>query len=908
MNYGKHGVKKLQKEVTAKSTKIKKMLGVTALKLILACFICVCCMGFALGLGAFNGILESSPDITIDDVIPTGYASVVYDNEGHEMVKLVEEGSNRSPVTIDLIPDDLAHAFVAIEDERFYTHNGIDLKGIGRALFTGVKNKHFSSGASTITQQLLKNNVFDNWTSERTFIEKAKRKLQEQYLAIQLEKVMTKEQILEYYLNTINLGHSTLGVQAASLRYFNKPVYELELSECAVIAAITQNPSYYDPIIYPEHNADRRKDVLDYMLRDEWINQEQYDEAMADDVYSRIEVTNQLLAGTSNFSYFEDALVDEVTDDLIAAGYSEKQAYYLLYSGGLSIYSTQDTKIQNTVDEIFTNPENYPDKVQYLLSYALTAEDADGNYVNYSSYSLSAYFKEKRGSKFSLLFSSEEEIYEAIEEYKEYVLGEDQEFVSERISITPQPQCCITIEDQSTGFVVAMVGGRGPKEGSRTLNRAYSSYRSPGSTFKVVSTYAPALDTGMKTLASVYLDAPYNYDNGTPVVNYDGGYDGILDIRKAIAKSKNIIAVKTLTEISPELGFSYLQDFGFTTLVAGEYKQTTRNGEVRQDYFSDITQSLALGGLTNGATNFELNAAYAAIANGGYYMEPILYTKVVDSKGNVILDKTAIQDEHRVIKETTAFLLTSAMQDVVSSGTGTLAKFSGQAIAGKTGTSSKYRDVWFAGFTPYYTATVWTGIDNNAVMSTQGEKNLSKKMWKLCMEAIHEGLEYKAFTTPSGITKCTVCSSSGKLPVPGLCDACLKTEYFEEGTVPTEYCDLHYAGWICAVDGLPACESCPFKIGGVVTLNPIESPLLYKGETIVNEDGTVSMPTTTNICQHSEANMITPGYYENTLVPQWCALDPTYQQAILTQGGSDYFRNILGYGPVTTDQNTVDLP
>lgn len=912
MNYGKRGVRRRQHAVNTKSTKLKKMVGVTLLKALLVCFISLIIIGISLGIGAFRGILDSTPDITIDDVIPSGYASVVYDNEGHEIAKLVAEGSNRSPVTMDLIPDNLSYAFVAIEDSRFFEHNGIDIKGILRAALTGVQNGgHFTSGASTITQQLLKNNVFDNWVSERTFVEKLKRKIQEQYLAIQLEKVMSKEEILEYYMNTINLGHSTLGVQAASLRYFDKPVYELTLSECAVIAAITQNPSYYDPIIYPEHNAERREKVLNNMLRDEYISQQEYDEAVADDVYSRIQVVNATVENSSTYTYFVDALVEQITNDLVAAGYNYNQAVYLLYSGGLSIYSTQDSSIQGIADSVFGNEENYPEGTQYQLSYELTTQKSDGSYVNYSSYMLQSYFRETN-SKFDLLFSSEEEAYDIIEQYKAAVMEPGDTFVSESITITPQPQASITIEDQSTGYVVAMVGGRGAKEGSRTLNRAYSTRRSPGSTFKVLAAYAPALDTAGKTLSSVYNDAPFNYDDGTPVTNYDKKYRGLCTIRQAIAQSLNIITVKTLTEITPQLGFDYLQNFGFTTLVASETRETSDGPKV----FTDIHQSLALGGLTNGATNYELNAAYAAIANHGMYMQPIMYTKVVDADGNIILDNTANQKTRQVIKETTAFLLTSAMQDTVTSGTGTAASFPGQAIAGKTGTSTKYRDVWFAGFTPYYTATVWVGIDNNTPLSSSGDKNLAKKLWRLCMSEIHEDLPYQSFTMPSGITTATVCSRSGKLPIAGLCDGTLITEYYEAGTEPTETCDVHYSGWVCAIDGLPATEECPFKVNGVLELVPVESPALASGSTVLNADGTVSTPSTTNLCQHTPEFFALP---EATALiqQQWDALSPEYKQSILDTGGSDYFRNLYGGTSFVTpavpdtgtgDQTQIELP
>lgn len=901
MNYGKYGTRKRQRALTSKTTKLKKMILVTMLKAILVCFITMIVLGISLVLGMFRGILNATPDISIEDVIPTSYASVVYDSEGHEMVKLVEEGSNRSPVTMDLIPDDLAHAFVAIEDQRFYQHNGIDIKGILRAAYSGVRNGgHFTSGASTITQQLLKNNVFDGWVTERTFIESLKRKIQEQYLAIQLEKYMGKEQILEYYMNTINLGHSTLGVQAASQRYFGKPVYELTLSECAVIAGITQNPSQFDPIIYPEDNAGRRKDVLVRMLEQGWIDQAQYDEAMADDVYSRIQAVNQDIIDASVYTYFEDALVSQLERDLQEkAGYSPTQAKNLLYSGGLSIYSTQDRTIQAIADEVCSNPENYPENIRYELSYQLTIEKPDGSHENFGSESFTAYFKESNRN-FKMLYSSEEEAYTAIETYKEYVMAEGDTFISESISLTPQPQISMTIMDQHTGHVLAMVGGRGQKEGSRTLNRAYSVQRQPGSTFKIIAAYAPALDTGIKTLASVYNDAPFNYDDGTPVQNYDRQYHGLLSVRDGILGSINVLAAKTITEISPTLGFNYTQSFGFSTLVesAPNYDGTK--------ILSDVTQSLSLGGLTTGVKNYELCAAYATIANNGTYMEPILYTKVIDSHGNVILDNTVNQETHQVIKETTAYLLINAMADVLTGGgsgivtpTGTAANFTGQALAGKTGTSTAYRDVWFAGFSPYYTCAVWTGYDNRNsttfLSKDNGERNLSKNLWRLVMSKIHENLSYQAFTMPSGITTCTVCSRSGKLPIAGLCDGHLRTEYFENGTQPTELCDVHYSGSVCCVDVLPANENCPFQIDGILELLPVEHESLLRGSTMVNADGTVTTAPTTNMCQHNAEFFALPDS-DAILLQQWASLLPEQQQAILDTSSSDYFRNLVGYG------------
>ena len=267
MNYSKKGIKAKQKSLHATSTRLGKKLLVYSLELSLLCVLAVGIIGVSLGFGIFKGVIDTSPSIENVKVTPTGFSTFVYDLEGNQTAKLISQNSNRIPVTWDMIPEDLAHAFVAIEDERFYDHNGIDIKGIFRAAYVGVMNKfHFTEGASTITQQLLKNNVFTDWTSETGFADKMKRKIQEQYLAIELTKSMSKDEVLLNYMNTINLGQNTLGVQAASQRYFNKSVNSLTLSECAVIASITQNPSRFNPITHPEKNAERRQKVLKNML------------------------------------------------------------------------------------------------------------------------------------------------------------------------------------------------------------------------------------------------------------------------------------------------------------------------------------------------------------------------------------------------------------------------------------------------------------------------------------------------------------------------------------------------------------------------------------------------------------------------------------------------------------------
>lgn len=863
MNYSRKGVQRKQRQLNSKGTKIKKMFGITFIKAILICIISFIIILGCLGIGAFRGILNTAPDISTIDVTPSGYATTLYDCEGHEMTKLVAADSNRTYVAMDKIPTHLAHAFVAIEDERFYNHNGIDIQGIIRAFYQGVKDRKFSQGASTITQQLIKNNVFEKtWVTESTFIESLKRKIQEQYLALELEKVMSKENILELYMNSINLGQNTLGVQAASLRYFGKPVYELTISEAAVIAGITQNPSKYNPISHPDENVKRREKVLRNMRDQGYISEAEYKEALDDDVYSRIQIVNTQTNTSAVYSYFVDEVIETAAEDIIEKllkeGYSESQAstmaYNLLYSGGLSVYTTQDPQIQAICDEIYSNEENFPENTKWYLNYQLTIAKANGENENHSTEMFRAYYREI-DPKFNLLYNSQDEAYEAINAYTKAVMLPGDEILAENITLTPQPQVSLTVEDQSTGYVLAIIGGRGTKETSRSLNRATNTTRQPGSTFKVVSTYAPALDSAGVNLSSVYLDAPFRYSNGRPVSNwYSSGYKGICTVRYGIEQSLNIIAVKTLTQITPQLGYDYLINFGFTTLVD---RRVQRDGSI----VSDITQALALGGITDGVTNMELNAAYAAIANGGVYMEPLLYTKIVDHDGNVYIDKVADQDTHRVIKESTAYLLTDAMVDVVTKGTGAAVNFSGMAIAGKTGTTSDYKDVWFAGYTPYYTATTWTGFDNNVSMDDSAAKNLSKTLWKAVMVRLHEDLAAESFVMPAGITTATICSRSGKLPIDGLCNAHLATEYFAEGNVPTDTCDVHYSGMVCVQTGLCATETCPFKLPGTLELSPIEHSNIQSGSTTVDDNGNViTTARTTNVCPHNAEFFANPDY------------------------------------------------
>lgn len=784
MNYGRKKAAKKRRDITSKSKMKKKRLGVRIFKGVLLTLLLLMVAG-CVGGGIFlKKVIDSAPDVTPEDVKPTGYTSVVYASDNKtETQRLTSAGSNRVYKTIDEIPKDLQHAFVAIEDERFYEHNGIDPKGIVRAGMIGLTTGDFSQGASTLTQQLIKNNIFD-FMSEDTFFDRLERKIQEQYLALKLEKQMSKSEIMENYLNTINLGQNTLGVQAASQRYFNKDVSQLTLSESAVIAAITQSPSYYNPITHPDHNADRRKQVLKNMLEQGYISQEAHDEALADDVYARIQnVNTNITQNTTPQSYFVDALTEQILTDLedpdVGLGYSETQAYNTLYKGGLSIYSTQDLEIQGICDQVLNDDSNYPYKVQYGLSYALTVTRADGTQENYSS----GHIKQFRNMKYGLTFDSEEQAHQVIESFKASIAKEGDTY-DEVINLSPQPQASVTVIDQATGQIKAMVGGRGTKSSSMSLNRAYTgSTRQPGSCFKILSTYAPALDSAGETLATIIKDEPYEYADGTPVSNWWGNYyRGNMTMRKAIEQSANICAVKTLTEITPQLGFTYCQNFGLSTLVES---RTTDEGKV----FTDIQQPLALGGVTDGVYNYEMCAAYAAIANGGVYQEPIMYTKILDHDGNVLLDRTQTQEKHTVLKDSTAFLLTSAMEDVIKKGTGTPARLSNMDAAAKTGTTSNNVDLWISGYTPYYTCTIWSGYDDNTPLADR-EWDYHLKMWKKIMDQINttKGLAYTQFEEPDSVVERTVCTSTGKLAVSG-CPAV--TEYFDRDTAPTQSCSGH---------------------------------------------------------------------------------------------------------------------
>ena len=522
------------------------------------------------------------------------------------------------------------------------------------------------------------------------------------------------------------------------------------------------------------------------MLDQNYISQDEYNEALNDDVYTRIQAAQMENTEEEStvYTYFEDEVTNQVISDLMnIKGYTKTQATNLLYSGGLKIMTTLDSSIQKILDEEYADPDNYPADVQYELDYALTVQDADGNQKNYSKEMLQLYFRDQ-DPEFDLLFDSPEEGQQYVDQYKASILADGSTVVSERVNFAPQPQSSMSVIDQHTGYVKALIGGRGEKTASLTLNRATDTTRQPGSTFKIVSTYAPALNEKGDTLATTFMDEPYEYPDGSPVNNATRSYGGETTIRKAIQNSINVVAVKCLEQVTPALGLKYLDDFGFTTLAHGTEADKDANGNI----WSDANLATALGGITNGVKNVELCAAYAAIANGGNYIKPIYYTQILDHDGNVLIENTSVS--RSVIKDSTAYLLTSAMEDVVKKGTGTACQLDNMTVAGKTGTTEDYNDLWFVGYTPYYTCAVWSGYDNNEKIP-EDARNFHKNLWKKVMNRIHEGLDDKDFDMPSSVEKASVCSETGLLPRAG-CPTI--TEYFDISSLPTEYCDKHFYG------------------------------------------------------------------------------------------------------------------
>ena len=872
MNYGKNEVARKLQRSSSKTQKVASKLVLWLVKLVLVLFTVGIILSVSLGYGIFKGIIDAAPEIDVASIEPSGYATMVYDSKGNLTETLVKSGSNRLEATYEELPQCLIDAFVAIEDSRFWSHHGVDLRSMIRAA-VGILTNNPAGGGSTLTQQLIKNNIFAGG-NEDSFGEKLERKLQEQYLAIQLEKIMDKEIILKNYLNTINLGNNTLGVKSAAKRYFGKDVSDLTLSEATVIAGITQNPTKYNPLSEKgqKNNEEKRRVILQYMYEQGKISKEDQEEALADDVYSRIQNVDLVAQESQNpYSYFTDELTEQVMTALQEKlGYTESQASNLLYAGGLSIYTTQDPDLQAIVDEEVNNPDNY-DVVYYSVDYRLSIQHEDETVTNYSDETMKTYYRTDLGqTSYDGLFKTKEEADAAIAAYKSAMTKEGDTVLGEVVYYILQPQVSFVLMDQHTGYVKAVNGGRGTKEISLSLNLATNTLRQPGSTFKVVTAFAPALDTCGATLSTVYYDAPYTVGQKTFRNWYaKKGYMGYSTIRDGIVYSMNIVAVRCMMEtVTPQLGVEYARNFGITSLTETDYNAAT-----------------ALGGITKGVSNLELTGAYAAIANGGIYTKPVFFTKILDHNGKVLLENEP--QTKRVLKDSTAFLLTDALAESMESSrmyaspgvslnsTSVPANIPGMSNAGKSGTTTSNVDIWFVGYTPYYTAGIWSGCDDNQKISAIGSStSYHKRIWKQIMARAHEGLADTGFPVPDSIETASVCRKSGMLPNPGVCEAdprgsAVYTEYFAKGTVPTQVCDHHVAITVCGESGGLPTEFCPLESRHSRTV--LVTP---EGESGGTDDSRYAMPGPCTV--HTQSAVVLPSESEtaapdNETVPETTA-------------------------------------
>lgn len=858
MNYGKNEVARKLQRSSSKAQKVASKLVLWLVKLVLVLFIVGIILSASLGYGIFKGIIDAAPEIDVASIEPSGYATMVYDSKGNLTETLVKSGSNRLEATYEELPQCLIDAFVAIEDSRFWSHHGVDLRSMIRAA-VGILTNNPAGGGSTLTQQLIKNNIFAGG-NEDSFGEKLERKLQEQYLALQLEKIMDKEIILKNYLNTINLGNNTLGVKSAAKRYFGKDVSDLTLSEATVIAGITQNPTKYNPLSEKgqKNNEEKRRVILQYMYEQGKISKEDQEEALADDVYSRIQNVDLVTQESQNpYSYFTDELTEQVMTALQEKlGYTESQASNLLYAGGLSIYTTQDPDLQAIVDEEVNNPDNY-DVVYYSVDYRLSIQHEDETVTNYSDETMKTYYRTDLGqTSYDGLFKTKEEADAAIAAYKSAMTKEGDTVLGEVVYYILQPQVSFVLMDQHTGYVKAVNGGRGTKEISLSLNRATNTLRQPGSTFKVLTAFAPALDTCGATLSTVYYDAPYTVGQKTFRNWYaKKGYMGYSTIRDGIVYSMNIVAVRCMMEtVTPQLGVEYARNFGITSLTETDYNAAT-----------------ALGGITKGVSNLELTGAYAAIANGGIYTKPVFFTKILDHNGKVLLENEP--QTKRVLKDSTAFLLTDALAESMESSrmyaspgvnlnsTSVPANIPGMSNAGKSGTTTSNVDIWFVGYTPYYTAGIWSGCDDNQKISAIGSStSYHKRIWKQIMARAHEGLADTGFPVPDSIETASVCRKSGMLPNPGVCEAdprgsAVYTEYFAKGTVPTQVCDHHVAITVCGESGGLPTEFCPLESRHSRTV--LVTP---EGESGGTDDSRYAMPGPCTV--HTQSAVVLPSESE----------------------------------------------
>lgn len=576
--------------------------------------------------------------------------STLYDRNG-ELISELRGTENRTVVSLSEVPLRTQQAFLAAEDLRFYSHRGIDLYRIFGALVSNIRSGSFSEGASTITQQLAK---LTHLSAEKTI----RRKLEEVFLALQIERAYSKDEILELYLNTVYFGRGAYGIQAAARAYFGVDASELTLSQSAALAATIKAPSAYAPHTNPETNRSRRIYILETMLENGMISQEECDEAKAESVW---------VLAQQEETVFESWYADEAlraSQELLGLSADE------VLNGGFEIHTALDPALQAAADSVYQDGSLFP------------ANASDGTPV----------------------------------------------------------QSAMAVIDTASGAIRAMVGGRDYAV-RRGLNRATQMRRQPGSALKPLAVYGPALELGYTT-ASVLLDEKTSFNGYTPQ-NAGDRYYGRVTMRTAIRNSLNTTAVRLLDEIGIESGIEYLSRMGIPS----------------QD--SDKNLSLALGSMTYGVTPVELAAAYVPYANGGIYHEPYCIERIVSADGHVVYERE--ENAHRVISEQNAYLMTSLLQSVVTSGTGTRMLSAGTPVAGKTGTVSMTggnRDIWMAAYTPELSVSVWMGFDQTDAShkipnGITGGKNTAS-LAAAFLKQVYADRDKPDFTTPDGIVWLTI--------------------------------------------------------------------------------------------------------------------------------------------------------
>ncbi len=582
--------------------------------------------------------------------------SLVYDANGN-LVSTLKGEKDVYYLDYEDIPPYAAAAMVSIEDKKFYRHNGIDIKAIMSAAKAMIQNGKVTQGGSTITQQLSRN-IFLNHDV------KWERKIEEMFIAVELEKVYSKNKIMEFYLNNVYFGNGYYGIQAASKGYFSTEVSNLDLSQIAFLCAIPNNPSLYDPVVRMENTLKRRDRILDQMHDDGKISQDTCNEAKAEQI-------------TLNPS-------QKMKNDYVET-YTYNCAIRALMAEGGFEFRTE-----------FASEE---ERSSYEEEYDLL----------YSECQKSLYSKGYR-----IYTSIDLNMQQLLQDTVDNTLAEFTEQTEDGIYTLQGSAVCV---DNHTGFVKAIVGGRNQNLSGYTLNRAYQSFRQPGSSIKPLIVYTPALERNY-TPDSVVQDV--KTEEGPS--NSGDSYEGSVSLRYAVQKSKNTVAWNLLEELTPQVGLDYLKAMNFARLDKRDERPTS-----------------ALGGFTNGVSAVEMASAYAALANDGRFREPTCIMRITDAQDNVIVETK--NEEKEVYKMNAARMMTDMLVSAVQEGTGRGLALSNMPCAGKTGTTNDNKDGWFVGYTSYYTTSVWVGYDMPRELPGLSGASYPGNIWRNFMELLHQNLE-----------------------------------------------------------------------------------------------------------------------------------------------------------------------